>query len=672
MELEDFLSKLEGVKQQPSGFSARCPAHEDKVASLSVNVGKEGGIVLKCHAGCQAADVVGAVGLTLKDLMGAPHITDIYVYTDDDGSELWRVERWANPKDFRCRPGLPPPAQRKLYRAEALAWARERNEVVYIPEGEKDANRLAEMGFVSTTNVGGAGAWLPHYAQQVKGCHVVVIADNDGPGRKHAREAAANCATEALSVSIVVPRYGKDLSELLDLGWTMDALDPLPEEEELGVLLAANVRPRPVEWVWKGYIPAGAVSMAEGDPGDGKSITTTDLAARWSSGAPMPDGSRHDGPYGVVMVSAEDDPETTIVPRLRAAGADLNRVLLVTHGIGDPSKPFTISTDMTALTKLVIKNNIKVITLDPLMAFVGDETDSHNDHKVRRALHPLYRLAQDTGAAVVVVRHLNKGTGGKAVYRGGGSIAFIGAARAAYAIGRDPEDAERRVFACVKMNIAERPPSLAFSIDNSEHGPVLKWHGAIDADAQDVMDGRRKNGEDAEILQFLNTVVESEPLTWKEITQCGADLGYSERMLRFRRDRSRLMQISGTEGRRSVRWGYLNHVKPRVPIDAPSTTHMPHLPISGVCPDSANGGHVPEETPLQTTVDGAYGWQMGTSWQMADDLQPIDDDARRDAELADLPLVCQVCETETSVHRFGNPYWVVRCRSHSPRRMGGG
>src|SRR5215831_15915616 len=341
MELQDFLSKLEGVKQMPSGFAARCPAHDDHVASLSVNAGRDGGIVVNCHAGCETTDVVAAVGLSMTDLTPRPHVVDSYVYTDDHGHTLWVVERWV-PKDFRCRPGLPPVAERVLYRADALAWARERGETVYVTEGEKDAGRLAELGLVSTCNVGGADAWYPHYAEQVRGCHVVVIADNDQAGHRHARTVAASCATTAASVVVVVPRYGKDTSDLLDLGWSLDQLDPLPEEAEIGLICAANVRTRPVSWAWAGYVPFSSVTVFEGDPGDGKSFATTDLAARWSSGAPMPDGSAHGGPYGVIINSAEDDPETTIVPRLRAAGADLARVELVAYGT-DPDQPFTLT-----------------------------------------------------------------------------------------------------------------------------------------------------------------------------------------------------------------------------------------------------------------------------------------------------------------------------------------
>src|SRR4029079_3946864 len=157
---------------------------------------------------------------------------------------------------------------------------------------------------------------------------VVVYGDNDPPGRAHARAVAASVRPYAASVSLVVPRHGKDVSDLLDAGDSLDDVDPLSDQEEVAAYVAANVRTRRVEWAWGGYVPLGKLSLIEGDPGDGKSVLTVDLAARWSSGAPMPDGTVHDGPWPVFMVSAEDDMEDTIVPRLIAAGARLDYVTL--------------------------------------------------------------------------------------------------------------------------------------------------------------------------------------------------------------------------------------------------------------------------------------------------------------------------------------------------------
>lgn len=672
MELDELLQRLEHVQHQPSGISARCPSHADSVNSLSVDSGRNGGIVVRCHANCRVEDVMSALGLRMSDLAGKPHVVETYVYTDDSARPIYSVQRWANPKTFKCVPGLPPVAERRLYRAEALAWARQRGAQIWIVEGERDANRLADLGLVSTTNCGGAGKFYPHYAEQIAGCPVTIISDNDAVGRQHARQVAEMCAPFASSVLTLLPRYGKDVSDLLDLGWTLDALDPLPATEGLAAVSAANVVTRPVTWAWPGYIPFGAVCLFEGDPGDGKSIMSMDLAARWSSGAPLPDGSRHDGPYRVLAVSAEDDLGSTVVPRLRSAGADLRRVELVTHG-SDPSKPFTISTDMPALARHVLDNDIKIILFDPLMAFVGDETDSHNDHAVRRALFPLFALARDTGAAVITIRHLNKGQG-KAVYRGGGSIAFIGAARSAYTIGRDAEDPERRVMACVKMNIARQPASLAYSINDSTTGPILEWHGTVDADAQRIVDGGHYNPDDADILQFLNTIVEKDPMTWKEIVKAGSEDGWSEAQLRRRRRRSRLVKITGGEGNRSTRWGYLDHQVRAdthlhgIPPFSSLTATSPCYLTGGSGADDPVGGPPSHQKQGQEAVDGESG-PLGVQMEANPDEAEVD---RRDSLLDAMAPICDVCGTVEGVLKYGDPYWVVRCIAHNPEDYGGG
>lgn len=659
MDIEEFKVRLEGVR----GKSARCPAHDDRHASLTFDVGEGGSILVHCHAGCRVEDIVESLGLTMRDLGGLPHLVAEYPYYAEDGRLLWTVERWTCPKTFRCRPGLPAPAQRVLYRMDALAWARENGATVYIVEGEKDAHRLADLGLVSTCNTGGAGSWLPHYGEALAGCPVVIIADQDEPGHAHARAVAAAIRDQVASVVIVAPRYGKDLSEMLDLGWTLDALDPLPEAGRLGVLQARNVLTRPVLWVWPGYIPAGKVTLVEGDPGDGKSMLVTDLAARWSSGAPMPDGQRLGRPISVIMVSAEDDPQDTTVPRLTVAGADLDRVYLVTVGT-DPGRPFTLSRDLPALAEQVMALGVGVVTLDPLMALLGDDVDSHSDHSVRRALWPLHQLALDTGVAVVVVRHLNKGTGSKAIYRGGGSIGIGGAARAVYTVGRDPENPSRRVLANIKMNIAVEPPSLAYSIESREKGPFIEWHGAIDASAQEVMDGHYHNEDDADILYFLNSVVENgEPMKWHDIVLAGRKEGYTEKQLRSRRGRSRLVKVMGHEGARSVRWGYLEHTLTHLPEVDPSASVDPQIPLPLTCPGGACG---PPAPPSPTQGQGDLGSSGGT-W--ATDGQVDEDDP--EAELDARPLVCEVCGTEAGVSRWAHPWWAVRCQSHSPLTYGG-
>jgi len=655
VELEEFVSKLDGVRRLPSGYSARCPAHDDRVASLSVNAGRDGGVVLRCHAGCEYETVVTALGLQPGDLVGAPRCTDTYKYLDENGAWLYSVERWVNPKTFRCVPGLPPPAQRVPYNLIALKWAQEHHATVYVVEGEKDVDRFTSMHLPATCNVGGAGPgkWLPHYSAYLAGLNVVVVADNDASGRAHARAVAASVADHAASVLLVHPRYGSDVSDLLDAGWGLDCLDALPEEDDLGAIVAANVVPRAISWAWPGYIPLGKITIIEGDPGDGKSILSIDLAARWTSGLALPDGSHHGGPWPVVMITAEDDIEDTIVPRLRAAGADMKLVRLIDHGT-DESRPFNISEDMAALYRVVMDAKAKIVILDPLMAFIGEATDSHNDASTRRALYPLYRLAKETGVAVVTLRHLNKGSG-RAIYRGGGSIAFVGAARCAYTIGRDPEDRAKRIMANIKMNIAPEPPSLGYTVENSDVGPYIRWHGIVDRDAQEVLDGDAKsNGE--EVVEFLNQVVQNgEPMFWRQIVAEGQRQGFTEKQLRSRRHRSRLMMVPGGAGPQSTRWGYLEHT------------------LSGVAAAEQGQGSCPTEGLLPTSHTG----HEGGKWARASEDEHLETGTNQTndsdvKELYDTPdLVCDVCGSTQSVAVWEDDN-VVRCRPHNPRTYHGG
>jgi RecA-family ATPase len=96
------------------------------------------------------------------------------------------------------------------------------------------------------------------------------------------------------------------------------------------------------------------------------------------------------------------------------------------------------------------------VIVDPLAAFLAG-VDAHVDQSVRRALHPISKLAESSGAAVVVIRHLNKAPGGKAMYRGGGSIGITGAARAVHLVAADPDDDSRRLLPAVKINVARKP-----------------------------------------------------------------------------------------------------------------------------------------------------------------------------------------------------------------------
>jgi RecA-family ATPase len=232
------------------------------------------------------------------------------------------------------------------------------------------------------------------------------------------------------------------------------------EAPRLVVRRVADVPRERVEWLWARYVPVGKVVVLDGDPGLGKSTVTADLAARITAGKPMPDGSGGGDPSDVVLVSAEDGLADTIRPRLELAGADLRRVAVV-DALELPdgrSAPLELPGDLDQLEAVVRDVRAALVTIDPLVAFLAGTVNANRDQDVRRALHPVRDMAERTGAAILVVRHLRKAATDTAVQRGGGSIGIIGAARVGLMVARDPADADRRILAVTKSNVGPIPP----------------------------------------------------------------------------------------------------------------------------------------------------------------------------------------------------------------------
>jgi hypothetical protein len=266
MNATEFVARFEGVIRSGDGWVARCPAHEDERASLSVAEGHDGRILIKCFAGCASKTIVEALGLEMKDLMPqrpekpkTPHrrIVAHYDYKDADGTLLFQIARYA-PKDFRqrrpdgkggwvwhldcddpkkCRktghePLNPARVKRVPYRLPQLLGA-DSSVTIYVTEGEKDADRLASSGFVVTTNPGGAGKWRPEFSEYLRGRPVVILPDIDDPGRRHAQDVARSIEGIATEIKIVnlsgLPEKG-DISSWLDAGGTVEGLERIVRE----------------------------------------------------------------------------------------------------------------------------------------------------------------------------------------------------------------------------------------------------------------------------------------------------------------------------------------------------------------------------------------------------------------------------------------------------------
>jgi len=226
-----------GPKRRSDGkLIARCPAHDDGRPSLSVDRGRTRDVVVKCFAGCSADAVMDALGLRWSDLgpdkpsgqLGEPVAT--YDYTDADGQLLYQVLRFV-PKTFRQR--RPDgnggwtwklgDVQRVLYRLPQVVAAVAAGETVYVAEGEKDVHALEDAGVVATCNAGGAGKFTLDMAAVLAGAHVVIVADDDDPGREHAAEVTYQLGVAgAATVRIVAAASGKDAADHLAAGHSVE------------------------------------------------------------------------------------------------------------------------------------------------------------------------------------------------------------------------------------------------------------------------------------------------------------------------------------------------------------------------------------------------------------------------------------------------------------------
>lgn len=308
------------------------------------------------------------------------------------------------------------------------------------------------------------------------------------------------------------------------------------------LLPLADVTPKKVRWLWAGRIPLGKVTVLDGDPDLGKSTVTLDLAARVTRHVAMPDDTLSDlgEPRGVVLLSAEDDAADTIRPRLDAAGADVSRIVLL-HGVNDSpgergERGPTIA-DLSALEEAVSSVSAALVVIDPLMAHLPDERDSHRDHDIRRALRPIAKFAERLGVAVLMIRHLNKNAAvGNALYRGGGSIGIIGAARSGLLIAPDPDapDSGRRILACSKHNLSADTPALAYRLETGDEVPRILWEGPTAHTASALLATRLPDNERSELDEakaFLTDFLADGDRPAREVKGAAREAGIAARTL---------------------------------------------------------------------------------------------------------------------------------------------
>lgn len=304
--------------------------------------------------------------------------------------------------------------------------------------------------------------------------------------------------------------------------------------------IMSTVKPERVSWLWPGRIPFGKITILDGDPGLGKSTVMLDIAARLSTGRELPGGGRHPI-MGTVIMMIEDGLADTVAPRLINAGADLSLIGALGTVTDDqgrekmPSFPDCIA-DIENVIPLV---EARLLIVDPIFNHMG-EGNAHRDQDVRNALTPLAYFAEQTGLAVVLLRHLNKAAAIDALYRGQGSIGFIGVARSGLMGAKDPDDPERKLIASTKSNLGPTPPTLAYRLQGCDNGAArVMWDGVSQHTAQTMVqqDRDEEAGALGEAIKFLREALADGPMLGRTVKQRARDHDISEATLRRARER---------------------------------------------------------------------------------------------------------------------------------------
>jgi hypothetical protein len=556
--LERFRSALEQAGSRQSSPGAwTCPAHDDKHASLSIKEGRDGRVILNCHAaaGCTFEDIVRAVNLDPQDLFPPKEqsngtratITATYPYTDENGNLLFEAVRLV-PKDFRQRrrprPDDPPDkikdgwvwnlqgVRRVLYHLPKVIGAVERGLEVWIAEGEKDVHSLEQAGVTATCNPMGAGKWRDDYSSFLNSGHAVVVGDLDPAGRAHAETVARSLRAARCTVRVVYPAKGKDASDHLAAGQGLDQFIPAEgmqatfDDEPTTDQVPPGVEPRPFDHqiinlaqlardginppdlICERLLYRGALHSLAGPPDSGKST----LLYYWAV-ILLAAGET------VVLLDEESGREAT-TEKLLALGAEPDHLEHLVY-VEYPGRKWDAA-DVRALELLLEAHRPVLVGFDSSAAFLAQALKDENAAVDVTDFYKrvLLEAARRHGTAVVILDHLGKDQVGGRYARGSG--AKLATVDVGYMI--DP----------LKLFNREQPGLLKLTVTKDRRGYLHRHHqvrvevedGTLaisfaKADDTTASDGAGLPPAAIKLLEVLRTA--KEPLTIRMLIDRVAD-----------------------------------------------------------------------------------------------------------------------------------------------------
>jgi putative DNA primase/helicase len=349
-------------------------------------------------------------------------------------------------------------------------------------------------------------------------------------------------------------RHGDDVKDWLTLGGDparlIDICRELPADAALRSVRASQCTATAIEWVWSERFAIGKLGIIAGLPDEGKGQVLCDIAARITRGMAWPCGEGIAPQGNVILLTAEDDLSDTVIPRLQAAGADLDCIEIV-QMVCDAGKErmFSLISDLGLLRQKVLEiGDVRMIQIDPISAYLGiKQMDSFRTTDVRAVLGPLVGLAGELRVSTLGVMHFNKKTDvTNALLRISDSLAFGATSRHVYAVVNDAEHG-RKLFVKGKNNLAQQTqPALAYEFGVRDVGkdpksgksilaPHVIWGTEhVDVTASEAMAAANENKSPAVrdvAKELIEDMLANGPAAATDIEEAAKANGISRRTL---------------------------------------------------------------------------------------------------------------------------------------------
>lgn len=549
----------------------------------------------------------------------------IHLYKNSDGSILYAKlrmkhpsgEKWIRPlcrdKSGSWKIGEPAfPCGKPLYNLDQIV-ARPSDRVKLV-EGEYKADLLMALGILATTS-GGASSDVVTDFEPLAGREIWIGPDNDRAGQDYAQRVAIKLLALDCTISVIdvaaldLPEKGDCVDWLKRFAkingreataediWTLpltteplkcslndsnSAVDAtlLPTYEAI-TLCAADVIPEPISWLWNGWLAAGKLHILAGAPGTGKTTLTLGLAAILSTAGRWPDGSKYTERGNVLIWSGEDDPVDTLVPRLNASGADLNRVHFLT-GTRDLQSgdilSFDPSRDIPAIEAVARRiGGVSMLIIDPIVSVTGN-ADSHKNAEVRKALQPIIEIGQLLGCCIIGISHFSKGTQGRdPTERVTGSLAFGALARVVLAAAKlSEDDGGGRLLCRTKSNIGADHGGIKYELLEKEttggiFASYAAWGECVEGSARELLDVADDNdhGEKSgasEAADLLKDLLADGAVLVKEATRTLKENGFTDKQIRRAREKLNVVTKRTGLAREAKNYWILPQSCPLVPL----------------------------------------------------------------------------------------------------------